>query len=123
MRPLPDAAQARRAVESALEAWRASPELASTSHPSSNIVFVDQRRRLGQPLRAFTILRESPAEGFRRFQVKLSLSDPDESRVASYCVFGVEPIWVYRSEDFDMIMHWECPAPEKPQPGAEAKAQ
>lgn len=77
-------------------------------------MFVDQRRQPGQPLRAFSILNESRGEGFRRFQVKLSLAEPEETRVVAYCVFGIDPVWVYRSEDFDLIMHWECPMPTDP---------
>ncbi len=75
-------------------------------------MFVDQQRQPGQRLRAFTVLGEYVSEGCRRFQVKLSLAEPDESRVVAYCVFGEDPMWVYRSEDFDLIMHWECPMPD-----------
>ena len=60
---------------------------------------------------AFTVLGESGSESGRRFLVRLSLADPDESILAAYYVFGQDPTWVYRSEDFDMIMHWECPMP------------
>ena len=72
---------------------------------------MDQQRRPGQRLVAFALLGESESEGCRRFQVKLSLAEPEESRLVAYYVFGENPIWVYRSEDFDMIMHWECPPP------------
>ena len=41
------------------------------------------------------------------FLVKLSLDEPDESILVAYDVFGQDPIWVYRREDLDMIMHWE----------------
>jgi hypothetical protein len=39
-------------------------------------------------------------------------------RLAAYYVFGEDPIWVYRAEDFDMIMHWECPMPADSPPAA-----
>jgi hypothetical protein len=68
---------------------------------------VDQQRRPGRRLRAFAILGESEAEGCRRFRVRLSLADPDESTLADYYVFGEGPVWVYRAEDFDMIMHMD----------------
>ena len=108
---LPSSALARRAVESALGAWRDAPELPATASPAAKLIFVDQQRPQKQRLRSFTVLNESESEGCRRFQVKLYLAEPEESRVATYCVFGEDPIWVYRSEDFDMIMHWECPMP------------
>ena len=76
-------------------------------------MFVDQQRRPGRRLRAFAILGESESESCRRFLVKLSLAEPDESILAAYYVFGQDPIWVYRSEDFDMIMHWEHPMKQR----------
>jgi hypothetical protein len=106
---LPDAVLARRAVETSLGKWRDSPDLPTTSSPSPSVVFVDQQRRPGQRLRTFAVLGESESEGCRRFLVKLALAEPDDSILAAYNVFGVDPIWVYRSEDFDMIMHWEHP--------------
>jgi hypothetical protein len=109
---LPEAALARRAVETSLKTWHDSPGLPLSCAPAPKLMFVDQRRRLGQALRSFKIVGQSRAEGHRRFQVKLSLADPDESRVVVYCVFGIDPTWVYRSEDFDLIMHWECPMPD-----------
>jgi len=111
---LPDPQLARRAVESSLGAWQLSADLATTSSPSPSIVFVDQQRRGGQRLRSFSLLGESESEGCRRFQVKLTLVDPEESKLVAYNVFGEDPIWVYRSEDFDMIMHWECSVPDDP---------
>jgi hypothetical protein len=71
-------------------------------------MFVDQQRQPGQRLRDFTVLGESPgAEGYRQLLVKLSLEEPDESLLVSYYVFGQGPIWVYRAEDFDMLMHMD----------------
>ena len=71
-------------------------------------MFVDQSRKPGQRLREFTILGESAgADGCRQFQVKLALEQPDESILASYYVFGQGPIWVYRAEDFEMMMRMD----------------
>jgi hypothetical protein len=87
------------------------------------------QRQPGQRLRQFTILGETASSsGYRRFLVKLSLEQPEDSLVASYYVFGRGPIWVYRAEDFDMIMHMdksmmaEPPSPDgEPRPGNAAK--
>jgi hypothetical protein len=104
---LPDAQAARRAVESSLEGWRQSPPLDLTTPSIRPVMFVDQQRQPGRRLREFAVLGESEMDGCRRFQVKLSLVDPDESILAAYYVFGQGPIWVYRAEDFDMIMHMD----------------
>jgi hypothetical protein len=104
---LTDPQAARRAVESALEEWRKSPPHDLTTPTIRPVMFADQQRRPGRRLREFAVLGEAEMDGCRRFQVKLSLADPDESILTAYYVFGQDPIWVYRAEDFDMIMHMD----------------
>jgi hypothetical protein len=104
---LPDPRAARRAVEAALAEWRAAPPTDLTTPTRRPVMFADQQRRPGRPLRDFAILGESEADGCRRFRVRLSLAEPDESSLVDYYVFGEDPIWVYRAEDFDMIMHMD----------------
>lgn len=103
----PDSQAARRAVEIALAEWRDAPPLDLTTPTIRPVMFVDQRRQPGQRLRDFAVLGESEMDGCRRFRVRLSLADPDESFLVDYYVFGRGPIWVYRAEDFDMIMHMD----------------
>ncbi len=104
-RYLTDPAAARRAVEESLETWRKSPDLERTTQTIQPVMFVDQSRKPGQRLREFTVLGEAAgADGCRRFQVKLALEQPDESILVAYYVFGQGPIWVYRAEEFEMIM-------------------
>jgi hypothetical protein len=120
-RYLPDPRDARRAIEESLEAWRKSPELERTTPKILPVMFVDQSRKPDQRLREFQILGESPGiDGCRRFQVKLALEQPNESILASYYVFGQGPIWVYRAEDFEMMMHMDPMIKEGPPPAAAA---
>ena len=105
---LPDAAVARQAVEESLRAWQNSPQFERTTTTIRPVMFVEQQQPPGQRLRRFEILGESPGyEGYRRFVVRLSLEEPEDSIVVSYYVFGRGPIWVYRAEDFEMIMHMD----------------
>lgn len=109
-RDIPEAAVAHQAVEKALRAWQDSPEIERTTTAIRPIMFVEQQQPTGQRLLKFDILGETPGyedEGFRRFLVRLSLADPEASVVAAYNVFGRSPVWVYRVEDFDMIMHMD----------------
>ena len=53
--------------------------------------------------------------------MKLALEQPDESILASYYVFGQGPIWVYRAEDFEMMMHMD-PMIKAERPAAAAAA-
>lgn len=105
---LPDAREARRALEECLETWRESPQSDRTVPKIQPVMFVDQQRQPGQRLREFSVLGETPGvKGCRRFVVKLSLEQPDDSILTSYYVFGEGPVWVYRAEDFDMILHMD----------------
>jgi hypothetical protein len=119
---LPDPLAARRAVEAALAEWRTAPPTDLTTPSRRPVMFVDQQRRPGRRLRDFAILGESEADGYRRFRVRLSLADPDESILVDYDVFGEDPIWVYRAEDFDMIMHMDKSMMPAPGPDAGAAA-
>lgn len=115
----PEPRVARRAVEEALGGWRDGPPADRTTPTIRSVMFADQQRQPGQRLRDFAILSEAEMEGCRRFQVRLSLADPDETTLAAYYVFGEDPIWVYRAEDFDMIMHMDktmMPAPPSADP-------
>ena len=104
---MPDPQIARRALEDALEEWRTSPETDSTAATGRSMIFVDQQRRPGQKLREFAVLGATVVDNCRRFVVRLSLAEPEESMLAAYYVFDKSPIWVYRVEDFDMMMHMD----------------
>ena len=112
--PLPDPLAARVAVEKSLANWRDSMATEMTPSKSEALVFVDQQRRPGQRLRAFAVLGDFDLETCRCFKVRLDLDEPEESILATYYVFGHDPMWVYRAEDFDMIMHWEHQMAETP---------
>jgi hypothetical protein len=112
---LTDPLVARRAIEESLNAWRSSPLLERTTPNIRPVMFVDQSRKPGQRLREYAILGESAGlDGCRRFQVKLALEEPAETILAAYYVFGQGPVWVYRSEDFEMMMHMDPMIPEAP---------
>jgi hypothetical protein len=114
---LPDPQLARQALQDALEEWRTSP-LADTTSPSrKSMIFVDQQRRPGQKLREFAVLGDSVVDNCRRYVVRLSLAEPDESLLAAYYVFDRQPIWVYRVEDFDMMMHMDMAPEDSPRSG------
>lgn len=74
-------------------------------------------------MREFVVLGDSVVENLRRFVVRLSLADPDESTLAAYYVFGKEPIWVYRAEDFDMMMNMDMMPDEPARPVVESKSE
>jgi len=100
--------RARRALEAALQAWQSgSPPgtVAGTSNPT--VQFVDSHHTPGQRLKEFSVLGMAPGDGPKVFTVKLKLDGPSADVNARYVVFGLDPLWVMRHEDYDMMNHWE----------------
>ena len=52
---------------------------------------------------------EPESDGPRVFTVKLTLVNPGEEVKARYVVMGLDPLWVIRNEDFEMLAHWDHP--------------
>ncbi len=119
--PLPERAAGRLAVEKALGRWRDSVESEPKGSQSEQVVLVDQQRKPGQRLRGFALLGDFEVESCRCFKVKLELAEPEESKLVVYYVFGRDPMWVYRAEDFERIMHWEMDMPNTPATAPDSK--
>ena len=69
------------------------------------------RRKPGQRLDQFKILGETPGQSGRTIAVKLELANPTENVKTEYIVVGIDPLWVFRREDFEMFIHWEHDMP------------
>lgn len=106
-RYVPEPAIARKTLVDRLEEWRAGRD------PSSDNV-VDKHRRPGQRLVGYEILGEVSAETGRGFAARLTLEHPDEEQVVRFLLIGVEPIWVFRQEDYELISHWMHKMDEPP---------
>ncbi len=117
---LPDRSVARQALERSLEEWRTSPQ-SDTTASGRSVIFVDRERQPGQKLREYAVLGDSEVDNRRRFVTRLSLAEPDESILAAYYVFGNDPIWVYRAEEFDRMMNMDMDmAPAAPAPSRDS---
>jgi hypothetical protein len=102
--PSPDAARA--ALTAALEAWKESRPTGRLAGASPAVHVVDETRstpRLGR----YEILGIIPGDGPPTFNVLLVTETPPERRSARYVVVGIDPLWVFRQEDFDKMAHWE----------------
>lgn len=98
----PPADNARKAVTAALDHWKAGKPpgtVAGTAAPAVEVI--DSQWRGGQKLKGYEITGEAPAQGQgpRTFTVRLTLEKgpPVETQ---YMVIGIDPLWVYRKEDF-----------------------
>jgi hypothetical protein len=99
---IPEPVIARKTLAAMLDEWRDGVE-------PTKINVVDKHRVPGQRLVRHEILGEVATDGARGFAVRLTLENPDEEPVVRYFVIGVEPIWVFRQEDFELISHWMHP--------------
>jgi hypothetical protein len=104
---LPEWAEARQSLESALSAWRDAPLPLPDSFDSASVIFVDKQRPPGLRLRSFAILGQSEIENARQFTVRLQLDQEESPRLVRYNIVGRNPVWVFRLEDYERISHWE----------------
>jgi hypothetical protein len=56
----------------------------------------------------YTILGEAPGDAPRCFAVRLHLEEPQEEQRVRFVLIGLDPLWVFRHEDYEMLAHWEC---------------
>jgi hypothetical protein len=114
---------ARNALEKSLTAWQKgqAPGTVETGPPA--IELVDSHRRPGQRLQGFAILGTAPGEGPRCYAVRLHLENPTEEKKVRFVVLGLDPLWVLRYEDYEMMAHWEHPMenPKKTESRQETK--
>ena len=98
-------------LEAYLKAW-ACGETAQIIPDTNPAVMVSAGQRGTRPLAAYEILGQVPADAPCCFAVKLTLGNP-AAEVCDRYVVGIDPIWVIRYGDYEMLTHWSHPAPKK----------
>ncbi len=122
---MPNADTARAAVTAAFSAWQEgqAPGVIAGSRPM--ICVVDNFRKPGQGLKQFEVVGEVASEFGRGYAVRVTFENPDEQALVRYLAIGIEPIWVYRQEDFENMAHWmhkmDDPASPPDAPAQETK--
>lgn len=113
-RYIPSAARAEEALDLVLAAWKAGDPLAPLTLKSSplTIQVADATRRPGQRLVDYDLLGEISGEGPRTFVVRLKLENPRVEEEVRYYLMGIDPLWVFRQEDYDALIHWDVCARE-----------
>jgi hypothetical protein len=108
---VPAEAASRSALEAMLVAWRDGVPAGPVPNTKPEVFVTDAHRRPGQKLEAFEILGPVPGNAPRCFAVKVKLANPDAEERVRFVIVGIEPLWVFRQEDYDMLTHWEHPMP------------
>lgn len=125
----PSIALAEDAVRRGLDAWKAGQAPGELPGTRPVIHVTDGGRKAGQTLESYRILGETRGSAGRTVAVILQLNNPSEEIRARYIVVGIDPLWMFRQEDYDLLMHWdhhmpvqapdgELPAGEQPQSSA-----
>ena len=109
---VPPAATAREALSTALKSWQNGHAPGTIPATSPSIQLVDAHRRPGQRLASCEILGEVAGNGPRTFAVKVKFENPQEESRLRFVVVGRDPIWIFRAEDYELLLHWEHAMPE-----------
>lgn len=112
-RYVPNVKQASATIETALEAWRRGDPVGELRDVKPRIFVVDSHRRDGQTLEQFEILGEVVGLTQRTFLIKVKLANPAAEEKVRFAVLGIDPLWVYRHEDLELLAHWEHKMPEQ----------
>jgi hypothetical protein len=112
---VPSIDRSHEALELVLEAWQAGEPAGPVNAGDFTIRVVDSTRRPGQKLKKFTIFGETPGDGPRCFAVQLQMEEPREELRARFVLVGIDPLWVFRYEDYERMTHLGC-GDESPPP-------
>ena len=104
---VPDSTRGRRAVEAAMASWKAGHPAGIVEPTSPRVQVGDTHRKPGQRLDGYEILGESADARVRTFTIRLALVEPEERPVVRFLVVGIDPVLVFREEDYEMLIHWE----------------
>jgi hypothetical protein len=108
---VPPEAAARTALEAYLRAWSQGVTDRTVPDTRPPVMAVDELRTQGRTLTDYTVLGPVPADAPRCFAVRLTLGNPRQEVRDRYVVVGIDPVWVWRYDDYLMITHWDHPMP------------
>ena len=111
-RYIPVPATAAATITLALEAWQRGQPPGEVPGTKPVVFVVDTYRRKGQTLERFEILGEVTGLTQRTYLIKLQFANPSAEEKVRYAVIGIDPLWVYRHEDLELLTHWEHKMPE-----------
>src|SRR3954447_16569838 len=105
--PLASADAARRALQESLDAWKAGRPASSLLAEKPSIEAVDFEWKAGRVLTDYTLGDEAPGQGTRTFSATLTLKGGPAPKAVRYMVLGLDPVRIYRDEDFNRAMNMD----------------
>ena len=119
----PSAELCRQALTAALDAWKLG-ESPGRIEGTPAIEIGNTLRRPGQKLESYEILGETAGDQGRQFAVRVIFTNPAAEEKINFILIGIDPIWVFRLEEYDMVTHWEhkmLPPDDAPEPSTPQK--
>lgn len=102
---------ARSALDASLKQWAAGDVGQTVPGATPAVMISDGLRTPGRTLTKYAILGPVPADAPRCFAVNLTLGNPTAELRDRYVVVGIDPVWVIRYDDYEMLTHWHHPMP------------
>jgi hypothetical protein len=104
---VPDSAKGRAVLARAMEAWVAGRPVGMLEGTGPAVQVIDSYRKAGQTLAGYEIQAETATPRARTFSLKLTLEHPDEHALVRYLVVGIDPVLIFRQEDYELLTHFE----------------
>ncbi|WP_165223508.1 hypothetical protein [Aquisphaera insulae] len=86
-----------------MDGWLNGLSARESGSSKPEVHVVDQTRRADQKLARYEILGEVPADNARAFAVRVTYQGTDEPEILRFLAVGVDPMWIFRREDYDNI--------------------
>ncbi len=104
----PDLESSKAALVASLDAWKADRRASGVLIGSKPSIGVVDSARADRPLLEYEVVGPLMTIGKARpYAVRLVLGEPRETVTTRYLVIGQDPLWVFRLEDFERMLHWE----------------
>ena len=107
----PSAESVRANLVRVMEGWLKGLSPGESGGTQPEVHVVDQTRRADQKLARYEILGEVPAENARAFAVRVTYHGTDEPEILRFIALGVDPMWIFRREDYENIWNHNEGAP------------
>jgi hypothetical protein len=116
----PSDVDAQAALAASLDAWKSGIAPGEVPETSPQVFVADSYRQPGESLISYEILGEVPGDVPCCYAVDLQFDPPREEK-ARFVVVGIDPLWVFRLEDYQLIAHWDhlMPEPEESAPATD----
>jgi hypothetical protein len=105
-RYIPSDEVSQAAITTMLQAWKQGVPAGPVPETKPVVHVTDQHRRRNEKLVDYRILGEVPGDTPRCYAVQLQF-EPQRDEHVRFIVVGIDPLWVFRFEDYLLLAHWE----------------